>query len=101
MREIHFCIIAFMNNEAQFYDVLSLTGFIFSTGPIGNVETSDRKLLFRKVSLSDSISITIFGELVHQLKMRSTLSITDLRVSKYETTKRLKINSLNAKVAIL
>ena len=56
--------VAFVNHEAQVYDVVNITGIVYNVSPIEIVEKNEQKISLRKVSLkdhTDKISITFIA----------------------------------------
>ena len=89
-----FVSVAFKNNEAQLYDVINITEFMYNVSPIEIIEKSEQQVSLRKASLKDhtnEISITFFGNFAEELEDKTTFSLTDdLRVSKYMNIRLLK-----------
>ena len=89
-----FVSVAFKNNEAQLYDVINITEFMYNVSPTETIEKSEQQVSLRKASLkdhTDEISITFFGNLAEELEDKTTFSLTDdLRVSKYMNIRLLK-----------
>ena len=85
--------VLFVNNEAQLYDVVNITGFVYNVSPIEIFEKNEQQISLRKASLkdhTDEISITFFENLAEKVEEQTTFSLTDLRVSKYMNTRLLK-----------
>ena len=45
--------VAFVNNEAQLYDVVNITGSVYNVSPTEIVEKNEQKISLRKASLKD------------------------------------------------
>ena len=52
-KERSFVSIAFVNNEAQVYDVVNITGFMYNVSPIEIAEKNQQQISLRKASLKD------------------------------------------------
>ena len=92
-KKCSFVSVAFVNNEAQLYDVVNITGFVYNVSPIEIFEKNEQQISLRKASLkdhTDEISITFFENLAEKVEEQTTFSLTDLRVSKYMNTRLLK-----------
>ena len=85
--------VLFVNNEAQLYDVVSITGFVYNVSPIETAEKTEQQIRLRKASLKEhtnEISITSFGHLVEKVEEQTMFSLTDIRLSKYMDIRLLK-----------
>ena len=70
--------VAFVNNEAQLYDVVNNAGFVYNVSPIEIAQKNEQQISLRKASLK------------HHTDEISTRFLNDLRVSKYVNTRPLK-----------
>ena len=86
--------IAHINNESELYDIVNVTEVIYNLEPVETVDKNEKKIHLRKSTLqvkTDDIPITTFGDLINQINNKGmTVTLTDLRVSKYMTTQLLK-----------
>ena len=82
--------VAFVNNEAQLYDVFNITGFVCNVSPIEIVEKNEQQISLRKASLKDHTDETFCGNLAEKVGEQTTFFLTDLQVSKYMNTRLLK-----------
>ena len=48
-----FVPVTIVNNEAELYNVLNITGFVYNVSPIEIVEKNEQKISLRKASLKD------------------------------------------------
>ena len=90
-----FVTIAHINNESELYDIVNITGIIYNLEPVETVDKNEKKIHLRKATLQDKTDdippITIFGDLVNQINNEGmTVTLMDLRVSIYLTTRLLK-----------
>ena len=90
-----FVTIAHINNESELYDIVNITRIIYNLEPVETVDKNEKKIHLRKATLQDKTDdippITIFGDLVNQINNESmTVTLMDLRVSIYMTTRLLK-----------
>ena len=94
LKKRQFVTIAHINNESELYDIVDVAGIIYNLEPVKTVEKNEKKIHLRKTTLhdkTDDIPITIFGNLVNQINNEGmTVTLTDLRVSEYMTTRLLK-----------
>ena len=82
-----FVTIAHINNESELYDIVNVTGMIYNLEPVETVDKNEKTLEDK----TDDIPITIFDDLVNQINNEGmTVTLTDLRVSKYMATQFLK-----------
>ena len=85
--------VLFVNNEAQLYDVVNITGFVYNVSPIEIFEKNEHQIRLRKASLkdyTDEFSITFLGNLAEKVEEETTFFLSDLRVSKYMDIRLLK-----------
>ena len=82
--------VAFVNNEAQLYDIFNITGFVCNVSPIEIVEKNEQQISLRKASLKDHTDETFCGNLAEKDGEQTTFFLTDLQVSKYINTRLLK-----------
>ena len=93
-KKYQFVTIAHINNESELYDIVNVTGTIYHLDPVETVHKNEKKNHLRKATLQDKtndIPISVFGDLVNQINNEGmTVTLVDLRVSKYMTTRLLK-----------
>ena len=86
-----FVTIAHINDESELYDIVNVTGIIYNLETLDKIEKKIHLLKATLQDKTDDIPISIFGDLVNQINNEGmTVTLTDLRVSKYMTTRLLK-----------
>ena len=92
-----FITIVHINNESELYDIVKVTGVNYNLEPVETVDKNVKKVHLRKATLqdkTDDIPIQIFGDLVNQINNKGmTVTLTDLSVSIYMTTRLLSSTS--------
>ena len=66
--------IAVVINECQLYEVINVSGLIYTIGADENAEKTGKLLKFKKATIQDetaSIAITFYNELVDLAKIKS------------------------------
>ena len=63
-KQFSFVSMEYINDEAQLYDAVNVTGLVYNISPIKRVKTDEKAICLRKATLKDSSDdtpITAFG----------------------------------------